>query len=294
MKAGIMVTMVALLAANSCTAELSYKFSEAIQKKLVNVKINGAKRDTSGLYVSSHWGPCMAMEIVNVSADNLLLNLEYGYRLEPADSSIQTMVVTQTLMVKLLPRQKKNYRIYAMCTEAHDGSPSEKQTFHLGKRFSGNILNLAELINNKCYQTDAAQNALWCLTNNYEISSIYSDDTAQMYDLRRFVAKVKKLPEASIYEASKGTSTTPRIIRTRTTYSGSLSYNISRTSKVLIALFDENNRMKKVYVNNEPQREGQYTYHYELSSDEMDNKKHYLRMFRDGRLEEEIAILPRE
>ncbi|MCW5906568.1 MAG: hypothetical protein KIS94_01830 [Chitinophagales bacterium] len=296
MKAGIVVTIMALLVANSRAAEVSYKLSEAVQKKLVNVKMNGAKSDTSGLYVSSHVGPCMAMEIANTSTDDLLLNLEYGYKLEPADSSIQTMMVTQTLMVKLAPKQKKNYRIYAMCTEAHDGSPSEKQTFNLGKRFSGNILSLAELISRKRYQTDAAQKALWCLTDGYELSSIYSDDTTQMYDLRRFVAKVKGISLTDIYKGNNGSSYSEpqRVVRTRTVYSGSLSYSVSRTAKVLIALFDENNRMKKVYVNNEMQREGQYTYDYNLSSDEMENKKHYLRMFRDGRLEEEIAILPRE
>jgi hypothetical protein len=296
--------LVALIVFGHANAKLSYKLSEALQNKLVSVKITGAKPDTSGVYVSSHVGPCMAMEVVSASAEDLLLSLEYGYRLEPADSSVQTMIVTQTLMVNLAPKQKKNYRIYAMCTEAHDSGPSSSESFKLGKRFSGNILSLAEMINRKRYQTDAAQYAMWCLTNGYDLSSIYSDDTTQMYDLRRFVAKAKGLPLASIYESNTGSTYTPansastapapRVVRTRMIYSGSMTYSISRTAKIMIALFDEDNHMKKVYVNNESQREGEYTYNYELSSDEMNNKKHYLRMFRDGRLEEEIAILPRE
>jgi hypothetical protein len=118
-----------------------------------------------------------------------------------------------------------------------------------------------------------------------------------MYDLRRFVATAKGLPLASIYEpdAERSYNEPPQpVMHMRTVYSGSMSYSVSRTSKVMIALFDENNHMKKVYVNNETQREGQYTYKYELSSDEMENKKHYLRMFRDGRLEEEMVLLPQE
>lgn len=62
----------------------------------------------------------------------------------------------------------------------------------------------------------------------------------------------------------------------------------------MIALFDEDNKMKRVYVNNETQREGTYTYNYQIGSDEMEQKKHYLRMFRDGKLEEEISILPHD
>jgi len=284
------------LVALGANAETCYKLSEAVQKKLVSVNLHGAKADTSfkGEY-SSHYGPCMALEVLSISGENLNLNLEYGYRLVPDDSSLQTMIVTQTLIVKLPPKQKKNFRVYAMCTEAHDGGPSPDARFVLRNRASGNLLGLTELLNRKKYQGDAAQNAVWCLTNNYNVSSIYSTDTTMMYDLRNFVAKAKGIDWKKVYEENNYTPPAPvRTFTTRTVYSGSLSYSFPRTSKVMIALFDEDNRMKRVYVNNENQREGEYTYNYQIGSDEMDNKKHYLRMFRDGKLEEEISIIPRE
>lgn len=275
-------------------AETAYKLSEAIQKKLVSINISGAKPDTSfkGI-LSSHYGPCMAMEIVNSSPEALNLNLDYGYRLEPDDSSLQTMMVTQTLIVKLPARQKRNYRVYAMCTEASDGAPSPLQKFRMAKRANGGLLGVAELINRKKYQNDAAQNAVWCLTDNHDLQSIYSEDTVMMYELRRFVAKAKGISDAKVYEANNTNYSAPvRTYTTRTVYSGSISYSFSKTSKVMIALFDEDNHMKRVYVNNETQHEGEYTYNYQIASDEMSNKKHYLRMFRDGKLEEEISIIP--
>ena len=148
------------LVALGANAETSYKLSEAVQKKLVSVNLHGAKADTSfkGEY-SSHYGPCMALEVLSISGENLNLNLEYGYRLVPDDSSLQTMIVTQTLIVKLPPKQKKNFRVYAMCTEAHDGGPSPDARFVLRNRASGNLLGLTELLNRKKYQGDAAQNA---------------------------------------------------------------------------------------------------------------------------------------
>ncbi len=274
-------------------AEVSCKLSEAIQKKLVSVKFTGAKDDTAHMMQSSHYGPCISMEIASASADNLQINLEYGYILMPEDSSTQAMMVTQSLVASLNPKQKKNYRLYAMCTEASDGSPGSDDNFKIGKRSTGNLLGLAELLNRKKYQNDAGQDAVWCLTDNRDIHSIYSTDTGMMYDLRRFVAKAKNLPPASIYE-TEPTEAAPVTYTTRYVYSGSLSYSLAGNHKVLIALFDEDNHMKKVYVNNESQRDGVYTYNYQLSSDEMDNKKHYLRMFRDGKMEEEITILPQD
>ncbi len=49
-------------------AEVSYKLSEAIQKKLVSVKFTGAKDDTAHMMQSSHYGPCISMEIASASA----------------------------------------------------------------------------------------------------------------------------------------------------------------------------------------------------------------------------------
>jgi len=287
---------VLLFASGALPAEVSYTLPQAIQKKLVTMQIKGAKADTSFHGASSsHYGPCMAMEIYTSSSEALNLNLEYGYKLEPSDTNLQTMMVTQNLMVKLQPKQKKTYRIYAMCTQAHDGGPSPDAAFVMGKRTTGSLLGLAELINRKKYQNDAAQNAVWCLTDNYDVQTIFSEDTTMMYELRRFVAKAKGLSLDKIYEEKAVDTYEPaRTITTRTVYSGSLSYSCSKTSKVMIALFDEDNKMKRVYVNNETQREGTYTYNYQIGSDEMEQKKHYLRMFRDGKLEEEISILPRD
>ncbi len=297
-----MKTLFTLLLVNtvllSAKAETVFKLSEAIDKKLVRVNMSGARSDTSfkGEY-SSHYGPCIAMEVSSASNENLNLQLEYGYKLVPDDSTLQTMIVTQTLIVKLPPKQKKNYRIYAMCSEAHDGGPSPDAKFVLRHRATGNLLGITELLNRKKYQGDAAQNAVWCFTNNYELNSIYSTDTTMMYTLRRFVAKAKGIDLMKIYETPDAGNSYVEPVRTfttRTVYSGSLSYSFSRTSKIMIALFDEDNHMKRVYVNNETQREGEYTYNYQIGSDEMNDKKHYLRMFRDGRLAEEISIIPNE
>lgn len=282
----------------SCRAEGVYKLSEALQKKLVTVSLSGAKSDTAFKgESSSHYGPCMQLEVSNASADNLTLNLEYGYKLVPDDSSLQTMIVTQTLIVKLPPRQKKNYRVYAMCSEAHDGGPTPGSNFVLRTRATGHLLGLTELLNRKKYQGNAAQNAVWCLTDNYDIQSIFSTDTTMMYELRRFVAKAKGKGAEKVYAAvTSEPYTEPEPVRTvsPTIYSGSFSYSFSRTSNITIALYDEDNKLKKTYLSNQTQGSGEHTYNYKVSSEEMDNKRHYVRLYRDGRLYDEVSIIPHD
>ncbi len=274
-------------------AETSITIAEAERRKLISIQFSGAEADSASPLLSSHWGPCMQMEVKSNVAESLLMSLDYGYQLVPEDTSLQTMVVTQSQIVKLGPGQKKKYKVYAMCTEAHDAAPAPSKKFKIGKRTNGHLLGLTELINRKKYHHDAGQNAVWCITNNYGLSSIYHEDTSVMYTLRRYVATAKNLPIASVYsDAENNVSISQPTIRTRTVYSGSLSYSITNNTKVLLALFDESNHMKRVYVNNELQREGIYTYNYEISSEETSNRKHYLRLFKDGRMVEEISINP--
>ncbi|MBL0309709.1 MAG: hypothetical protein IPP77_08555 [Bacteroidetes bacterium] len=286
--------LVLLLWSFSAHSENAYSLSNALQKKLVTVEIRGDSPDTSLRDYSSHYGPSMAMKISNKSGIALQINLDYGYKIVPADSSYQTMIVTQTATIHLPAGQKKNSQLYAMCTEANDHGPSPLAPFSMGPRATGSLLQLSELINRKNYQSDAAQQAVWCLTNDYDLHTIYSEDTLMMYHLRRFIAQAKKIPLSKIYESES--SYAEPTYTTRTIYSGSIGYSIAsmRPVKVMIALFDEDNHMKTIYVNNELQREGIYNYDYRVSSEEMNHKKHYLRMFRDGKMEEEVAIIPRE
>lgn len=273
-------------------AETAYKLSEALAAKQVTISVTGAVNDPLMPARENYNTPSMQMVLTNNTAGALLLNLDYGYMLVPADSSLQTMMVTKQMALQLQPKQNKKYLLYAMCTEAHDGGPRPEAKFVLGKRSTGNMLGLAQLINNKDYQTDAAQNAVWCLTDNYGLETVSSTDTTMMYILRRFVAKAKGLKPEKVYEQEQAYSPPQPTYTMRKVFSGSLSYSFSNPQKVLVALFDEDNHMKVVYVNNEQQRPGEYTYKYQIGSDEMDDKKHYLRLFWDGKLQDEIAIIP--
>ncbi len=90
--------------------------------------------------------------------DNPQINLEYGYILMLEDSS--TCAHDGYPKPGGIPtscKQKKNYRLYAMCTEASDGSPGSDDNFKIGKRSTGNLLGLAELLNRKKYQNDAGR-----------------------------------------------------------------------------------------------------------------------------------------
>ncbi|MFM2307148.1 MAG: hypothetical protein RLZZ367_1817 [Bacteroidota bacterium] len=282
-----------LLIAALTHAEGVYKLGDAAQRRLVSINLTGAVADTAykGDY-SSHYGPCMQLQLASNSSEALTIKLEYGYNLVPDDSSLQTMLVTQTLIVKLAPKQKKTCRVYAMCTQAHDGGPSPQSRFELRNRTTGHLLELAELLNRKSYQGTTAQNAVWCLTDDYGLNTIFSTDTAMMFELRRFIAKAKGLTPDKVYAQYDEEAETEPVRTMRTNYSGSFTYSFSRAAKVTIALYDENNQLKKTYLNNEAQNPGEHTFNYAVNGNELNGKRHYIRLYRDGRLYDEVSIIP--
>ncbi len=283
-----------LLCVMHTQATNNYTLAEAIKKQLVQVKIHGAAPD-KGEEFSGHYGPCLAAEITNTGAEALNINLDDGYKLEPTDTNYQTMMVTRNIKLTLLAKQKQNCRIYAMCCKAHNAAPREAINFNMGKRATGYLLQLAQLIDGKNYQRESAQEAVWCLTNDHSLDNIIDTDTTAMYAMRRLVAEAKKIPLSQVYNYSaRQNSTVYQPEAPHITYTATINYSIPKTSKVMIGLYDENGTPKTIYVNNETQREGEYTYKYQISSTQIGDKKHYLRVYTDGRLYHEMTLIPQD
>ncbi|MCS6933552.1 MAG: hypothetical protein NZM35_00190 [Chitinophagales bacterium] len=260
-----------------------------MQRGLVRAQIKGALPDTTytGEY-SSNYGPCLAMHLSNTSSGRIAINLKHGYVLVPDDTNVQNMMVTKDITFTLEANQYKRFRIFAMCVEASNAAPQEKSLFKLGKRAEGNLLAIAEYINRKNYQNRAAQQAVWCITDSKPLSAISCSDTAVMNDLRRYVASLLKIPVEQAMNPFSHHSSAQLHFR-QVIFTGSIGYSLPSPKKVMIALFDEQNRMKVVYVN-EMQRPGEYTYQYKINSSDLSGKKHYLRAYHDGVPVREITL----
>jgi hypothetical protein len=167
---------------------------EAITKKLVKAVISGSIPDTANKYYSPYYGSCLSLKLQNLGRNNLSIELENGRFLETADTTEQRMIVTQQEMISLLPGHKKSIRVYAMCTQMHDKSPCSHSLLALGSMASGNLLQLTRFIGSSKFQNQAAQEAIWVITDNNDIANIYSEDENEFRQLQQFVAKLTGNP----------------------------------------------------------------------------------------------------
>ena len=119
----------------------SYTLEDALKKGLVTATFTGQK-DAS----PSHYGKCIQLILKNISNQNLSINLENGRRLDCIYDSVQDMLVTHSEVFALLPSQKRECTIYAMCTQKHDRSPHETSVYHLGAMAESVLVELTMLI----------------------------------------------------------------------------------------------------------------------------------------------------
>lgn len=227
--------------------------------------------------LSSHSGKCIKMEFENRGTAELSISIKAGDLLYPSDTNTQTMVLTMNTYFVLAPGGKKTQEAFALCSEANDGAPGAETRFRTGKRSSGELLAMAGFIAAKNYQSSAAQNAVWCITDAYPLSSINCSDTAEMFSLRRKVAELKKIP---LYEMEMSGAVEEYALGE---WSGEYRYEIRRRSTVKIAIYDSLNKELYVLAEQSVQDPGEYRYRYTLRLP-LNGRSypHDIRMYMDG------------
>ena len=179
------------------TSGAKLSLSDAKDKGLIKIQISGNNKDSSR-YRSGYYGPCLLLMLESTSRNTLNLELENGRFLETADSNEQRMIVTQQELITLLPGKKKEIPVFAMCTEMHDRSPGPETLLALGPMADGKLLELTQFIGKNRFQSLTGQEALWVLTDNNDLGSIYSENDQEFNQLQQLVSKLsgKKIPPA--------------------------------------------------------------------------------------------------
>lgn len=260
-----MMTLKSLLLLVSFTPFLStpYKaeavsLDEALRNKWIKVSVRGFDYRTDSVYRSAFYGKCLVLICKNLRSTPIEIHESPGRFFQPEDSSLQRMVLTNALALSLGAQQEITTPIYAMCTEAHDGAPGATTQFHAGKMASAELQPLLNFIADHHYQNEAAQQAIWCVTDEYSPYSISSDDTAISNQLRKYVCGLKHVK----YEKDIGDQKGAPLFRM---VDGTFTYTIQKPKRVDLIIYNEAGQEIKKLVINESQAAGTYNYNYHFN-----------------------------
>jgi hypothetical protein len=275
----IILEMAALLK-SSIASNIS--IAEAIKNKLITVKV----KSNSGI-----GDACLNLKITNLKNRKLNIDLEAGRMFIPSDSNVQNLILVKHEIYELKPNQTLSKNLNALCAQKHDNCPSKDLVFKLGNFAVGQPKQFAVWVNEKEYfKNDNVQNAMWVFTDNTEPSfNIYNEKDREML---AFVAKAKNWNYEKLLAKFTGTeSRKPEVFVRQKIFSSTLTFDISEPRTLRIVLCDKNNNVVQECLKNEVLPIGTNVKHIDITNDNFEPGKYYLKVYIDNRMIRRREIL---
>lgn len=155
---------------------------EAILQKQISIEMKGIS------------GKNIQLSMNNLSGKTQQIELSAGQFLMPDDPEIQRMMVAKDTNILLLTTKTAILQVKSFCTQNRKSGLRNTTIFTLGNMAEGNLLKLAKLISKNNYYSDAAQQAVWCLTDKADLYGIVGGNESETKVLREFVHKITGQP----------------------------------------------------------------------------------------------------
>lgn len=259
---------------------ITYDLSDALAKKLVALDIQG----TGG-----YQGEGLKVVCRNLRAQSLRLRIPQGQLMEPADSSLQTLVVVETKELLVSAKSPVELLLTTFCTQAGDRSPTNGSAFAVGALAAENLRSLLQFIVEKGKSQDgAAQNAVWCVTNGNALGSIGDAELAQ------FTAKLlnKKPPGYTIkYHIAPAQPGERAGLGQALVVEGNYRFFLAKDEKISLVLYDAAGKLVKVLRKDEPMKSGEHRSSLKLQVYNLQPGQYFVRLEKpDHEVVKEIEV----
>ncbi len=279
-KTYIVFALAILLASNAFAKKDTVSVEKAFNGKFIKLDISGK---------GGYQGHCISMKIKSQYQDSLMVYIEAGRRLDSKDSTQQDILVVKDLFVILLPNQEKSVDVTGFCCQAHNGSPLAKSIFFVGQLADKNLYDLGRYLNTAKLKDNSIQNAVWCISDNNEISSVLDDGTEEVSKLRKFLAKLKGIvsPWYNIYYKKVKNqlfSGEPERV------TGNFDYYISDFSVVIVNIRDAKGTIVKSFSVGSSVQRGSHTYNLDWRTNNAPKGKYTVYAYENGRKLKELPV----
>ena len=250
---------------------------DAISKNMVQCFITG--NDSSPHYIRP-----LLVDIMNTQDIPVDISIENGRKFLASDSTYQNLVVVKSELISLKPKERKQLQVYSMCIQANNHAPVSKVIYRTGEMADEKLCALTNFIEKHKYFNTIGQDAVWVLTNNYDVGDISSRDTNVANNLMREVIRLTgKKPgvpnlndKVYAYRHYRVDSISQSEIE------GEFIMKLNQTSSVQIAMFDKNNIVVRELLFNPSVSAGKHTFVYKYDASVYKDHFYYFKMIVDG------------
>jgi hypothetical protein len=266
---------------NASAKKDTVSVGKAFLKKTIKLEIKG-----KGGYQQE----CISMKIKSTIGDTLIVFVEAGRRLDSQDSSMQDILIVRDQYLTLGAQQEKTINVFGFCCQAHNKAPAEKSIFSVGDIADKPLADLARYINSSKLNASSMQQAVWVVSDNNELSSVVDDNTDEVKNLRKFLAKLKNI-ETPWYntfykkEAQSLFSGKPEKV------TGEIDYMVTNDlAMVLINIRDAAGTIVKSYFVSKGAMRGEYKYKLDWDVSKMTKGNYTVRVYENQRELKKLTI----
>jgi hypothetical protein len=223
---------------------------------------------------------CIAINIQNLTSDTLFVLLEPGRRLVSKDSLQQDIFIVKENRVSINPFATNKVIGYGFCCRSNKHSPEEDSEFDIGYMAPPEWIQLAELINKNNFPALAVQSAVWALSNDHSISSIYSKDEKSVKLLKETVAKIKGI-EIPWYSITYENDTALVFSNRPKNVFGQFKYYLNKNAIVTVNVKNARGTLMKTILRGLDDGPGSYTCDVDLDVRNWPKGTYYIYVYED-------------
>jgi hypothetical protein len=253
--------------------------ADAIREKMVAVVVES----TGG-----HDGACMKIQCRSLKGQSMRLRIPQGQLMNPADTTMQVLVVAQEETVAVGAKTPAEAVLKAFCTQAGHRSPMMGTAFSTGAMAPDKVCQLLRFLSdhNKIDSGDA-QSAVWCLIHHHHLGSI------EDLDIRKYLADLTGLPMPGyhIKYETKVVPGQPADWGKAMVIDSQFQYTLTADDKLSLILYDANNNIVKILRKDDPAKAGEHRSGIHLQVWTLDPGKYKVRLHKkDGTVIKELEV----
>lgn len=240
--------------------------ADALAQKLVALSIEGL----GGFQEHS-----LKLVFRNLNGKPLRLRIPQGQLLEPADSSLQTLVTAKPYTLAVAAKTPAELFLNTFCTQAGDRSPVAGAGFAVGALAPEALRSLLKFITDNGKEASVAQTAVWCLTSHASLSEI--DDA----ELAKFTAELtgKPIPGYRVRREVRVINPGDRAMPGKAmVVEGNYQYTLEKDERVVMWLLDASGKKIKQVSKEEKMIAGEHRGSMHLEVWNLPPGKYVLRM----------------
>jgi len=276
----LILLVILLLAFKNDKKQLTIK--DALAKNMISYKLKG---------LGGYSGECMNITIKNNSNIDTTFYFESGRKLISKDKSIQDILIIKPMEFLLASGKEINFKGFGFCCQAHNGAPYKDSEYEIGNLKNIKLASLANYLHLNKYKEDQMQNAIWVVSDNNPISSIFvptddKKDEEKMMKLKLYVAKLMDISTKHLWYSLKYKTDTIELFTGDAVFlNGKFDFRIMHYSQGFIAVFNDRNQIIKYLSKAQSFSSRVYTYPVHLNVNGWKKGKYFVRVYSNNRMQ---------